>query len=177
MKKRRRRASFPFVATEFGGRNSGTEVLHDVDLLTNQQCSRSSKMAWARENPVPCPYFGCRRIPPEMSGPPLDPPDSSLDLIIGHLTRPARKDPNPTRPMQRAGMDHNFWPAIIYGPGMGHDFLIKTRPNPKKWPDTSNKVARADPTLAQVGVRAVLNGPRPDRDPTRTRPDVWTCLL
>jgi hypothetical protein len=43
--KRRRRSSFPFVATEFGGRNNGTEALHDGDLWTNQRCSRSSKMA------------------------------------------------------------------------------------------------------------------------------------
>jgi hypothetical protein len=60
--------------------------------------------------------------------------------------------------MQQAGTNHNFLPAMIYGPGTGHNFWPKTWPKAKKstqfekiWPDTSNMEAWADST--QLGTR------------------------
>lgn len=94
-----------------------------------------------------------------------------LDMIVGHLTNPTRPK-NLARPMQRVDTNHNFLPAIIYGPGMAHNFLSKTRPKAKKLsqferPDLIHQTARYEPTqpnsaLGTSRVRAVLSGPRPD---------------
>jgi hypothetical protein len=113
---------------------------------------------------------------------------------MGHLTRltrPARKNParpDPTRPMQRVGTGHNFWPIIIHGPSTGRDFWPKTQPNltqsQKTWPnskkpDPTRQTGRhgptlPDPTLGTGRVRAVINGPWPDQN--STWPDVWSGL-
>lgn len=110
------------------------------------------------------------------------------------LTNPTQSAWNPTLPMQRAGMTHSFWPAIIHGPHMTHGFWPKTRPNPKnstqsqktrpnlKKPDSTRSTGRhgptrRDPTLGTgqaESCQKTKDWPRPDSNPTSS--DVWTGI-
>jgi hypothetical protein len=116
------------------------------------------------------PYFGCRPIPPETNGLPPDPPDSSLDLIMGH---PTWLDPtNTTSGYGPQFLTHNnLWAR--YG-------LEKTQPNSKKTDPTRQTrwhgPTRLDTRHGKWRNQTMLANGMTSRDETKHAADPETCV-